>query len=130
VVAETGTPQALPLRLRAKLLAPELPVAECANILWQKVQRRGLLRDEALLAARLPRGADIELLPTQALLEAAADLAVELDHPAYDCRYLAPAVASDCSFVSTDERFPRRLGQARRTALREMAISLSAAAAL
>ncbi len=39
VVEEDGTPQALALRGRTKLIAPELLVAECANILWKKVQR-------------------------------------------------------------------------------------------
>jgi hypothetical protein len=31
--------------------------AECANILWKKVQRDELLKEEALLAARLLQGA-------------------------------------------------------------------------
>ena len=35
VVEEDGTPQALMVRRRAKLIAPELLVAECANILWK-----------------------------------------------------------------------------------------------
>jgi predicted nucleic acid-binding protein len=128
VVEDTGTPQALLSRQRAKLLAPELPVAECANILWKKVQRKELSRDEARLAAHLLQGADIELLPTRALLEAATELAIELDHPAYDCLYLALAVANDCRFVTADERFLRTLGQGRRRARRDRAISLQAAA--
>ncbi len=36
VVDENGTPEALALRARAKLIAPELLIAECANILWKK----------------------------------------------------------------------------------------------
>ena len=44
VVEEDGTPEALALRQRARLIAPELLVAECANILWKKVQRRELLK--------------------------------------------------------------------------------------
>jgi predicted nucleic acid-binding protein len=86
VVEEEGTEQALMLRKRAKLIAPELLVAECANILWKKVQREELSREEALLAARLLQIAEIELLPTRALLEAATRIALDLDHPAYDCR--------------------------------------------
>ena len=53
VVEEDGTSEALTLRRRAKVIAPELLVAECANILWKKVQRDELSNDEALLAARL-----------------------------------------------------------------------------
>ena len=36
VVEEEGTQEALILRQRAKLLAPELLVAECANILREE----------------------------------------------------------------------------------------------
>ena len=85
VVEEEGTPEALTMRQRAHLLAPELLVAECADILWKKVQKDELLRDEALLAARLLERADVEILPTRALLSAATRIAMELTHPAYDC---------------------------------------------
>ena len=64
LVEERGTPEALALRQKAKLIAPELLVAECANILWKKVKREELLKQEALLAASLLQGAEIELLPT------------------------------------------------------------------
>ena len=47
VVEENGTAEALVLRQKAKLIAPELLVAECANILWKKVQRHELLKEEA-----------------------------------------------------------------------------------
>ncbi len=130
VVEEDGTPQALALRERAKLIAPELLVAECANILWKKVQRTELSTKEALLAARLLQGAEMELRPTRSLLEAAASIAIALDHPAYDCLYLALAIENDCQFVTADERFLRKLGQGRRRTLRGRAISLTAAAEL
>jgi hypothetical protein len=60
----------LAVRRRAKLIAPELLAAECANILWKKVQRDELSKEEAFLAARLLQAADIEFLPTRHLLEA------------------------------------------------------------
>lgn len=128
VVEEEGTPEALSLRHQARLIAPELLVAECANILWKKVQRGELSKDEALLAARLLEAADIELLPTRPLLVAATRIAIDLNHPAYDCLYLALATASDCRFVTADERFLRKLGEGRRSALRDRAISLTEAA--
>jgi len=124
VVEEDGTPEALALRQKAKLIAPELLVAECANILWKKVQRGELLKDEALLAARLLQGAEIELLPTRFLFEAATRISIEIDHPAYDCLYLALAVEKECQLVSADERFLRKLHQGRQRTLRGRAISL------
>ena len=112
------------LRQKAKLIAPELLVAECANILWKKDQRGELLKQEALLAARLLRGAEIELLPTRSLFEAASRMSIEIDHPAYDCLYLALAIEKKCQFVTVDERLLRKLHQGRQHALRGRAISL------
>jgi predicted nucleic acid-binding protein len=128
VVEEPGTPEALSLRQKAKLIAPELLIAECANILWKKVQRDELSQQEASLAARLLQGADVELLPTRSLLEAGTRLAIELDHPAYDCLYLALAIARDCPFVTADDRLLRKLASLPRRALRSRAISLMGAA--
>jgi len=130
VIDEPGTPEALLLRRKAKLLAPDLLVAECGNILWKKVRRNELLREEALLAAGLLQGAEIEFLPARSFFEAAARISIELDHPAYDCLYLAIAVENECRFVTADERFLRKLGQGRRRALRGRAVSLMEAAKL
>src|SRR5438045_7662365 len=109
VVEEDGTALALALRQRAKLIAPELLVAQCANILWKKVRRNELLKEEALLAARLLQRAEIELLPTRSLLEPATQISIEIDHAAYDCVYLALAIENNCQFVTADERFMRKL---------------------
>jgi predicted nucleic acid-binding protein len=50
VVEKPGTPQALSLR-RHRLHAPDLLVAQCANVLWKKVRRNELTAPEALIAA-------------------------------------------------------------------------------
>lgn len=128
VVEEEGTKEALILRRRAKLVAPELLTAECANILWEKCQRDELSKDEAFLAAQLLQAADIEFLPTRLLLEAATRIAVELDHPAYDCLYLALASERDCRFVTADERLVRKVAEGRRRRFRGRVISLVQAA--
>ena len=130
VVEEDGTPLALMLRREAKLIAPDLLIAECANILWKKVQRNELSKEEALLAARLLQGAEIELLPTRSSMEAATRIAIELDHPAYDCVYLALAIHNGCKFVTADERLLRKLDHRRQQTLRAHAISLTDAAKL
>jgi len=128
VVEEDGTSEALTLRRRAKVIAPELLVAECANILWKKVQRDELSNDEALLAARLLQAADIEFLPTRSLLEVATEIAIELNHAAYDCLYLALAAERDCRFVTADESFVRKLSEGHRRRFRGRVIGLAPAA--
>jgi predicted nucleic acid-binding protein len=128
VVEEDGTSEALILRRRAKLIAPELLVAECANILWKKVLRDELSKDEAYLAARLLQTAEMEFLPTRSSLEAATRMAVELNHPAYDCLYLALATERDCRFVTADERFVCKLSEGLRHRFRRRVIGLTEAA--
>jgi len=129
VVPEEGSEAATAIKARARLIAPELLLPECANILWKKVQRGELSRDEAVLAARLLLVANIELLSTRPLIEPATRIAVELQHPAYDCTYLALAQAQNCRFVTADERLLRRLAQADASAYRDQAASLSETAA-
>ena len=69
------------------------------------------------------------LLPTRSLLLVATSIAIELDHPAYDCLYIALAAANDCRFVTADERFLRKLGRGGRAVLRARALSLAEAVA-
>ena len=103
VIDEEGTDQALALR-RQKLYAPDLIIAECANILWKKVRRGELSAEEAGIAGRLLANADLELLPTRSLMNAAIEIAIQLDHPAYDCLYLALAEQNHAEFVTADTR--------------------------
>lgn len=104
VVEEQGTSEALALR-RNRLFAPDLLIAECANVLWLKVRRNELSTEEARLSARLLRHADIELMPMRPLLETATELALALGHPAYDCMYLALAESLSCDLATADRRF-------------------------
>jgi predicted nucleic acid-binding protein len=125
VVEEDGTDLALALRQKARLMAPDLIVAECANILWKKVQRKELSKDEALISARLLQSAEIELVPTRALMESATRLAIELDHPAYDCLYLALAVESGCRFVTADERLANKIRRHKKSTFHDRIVGLA-----
>jgi predicted nucleic acid-binding protein len=67
VIEEEGTKEALALRSRA-LAAPDLLIAECANILWRKVRRRELSEREAGFAAGILSRVDIDLVATRPYL--------------------------------------------------------------
>jgi len=108
VVQEAGTPNALALTTH-KLLAPDLLVVECADIIRKKVRRGEMTGYEASLATRLLARVDIELTPMRALLEPATRLAIELDHPAQGCTYLALSEARHCEFVTADLSLCRKL---------------------
>jgi predicted nucleic acid-binding protein len=46
------------------------------------------------------------------LFEAATRLAIGLDHPAYDCCYLALSEFHGCDFVTADEELGRKIRSA------------------
>lgn len=71
----------------ALVLAPELMLNELANTLW-KLQRADRLNN---------------LHPQELLAEALA-LACHLNHPVYDCLYLALARREAASLISSDRR--------------------------
>jgi len=79
--------------------------------LWKKVRRNELSEQEAVFAAGLLARADIELMAMRPYLEAAVRIAVALDHPAYDCIYIALAEAEGLQFVTADMSLLRKVGQ-------------------
>lgn len=107
VVAEEGAEDAATLLDGRPLLAPELILPECANILWKKATRGEIAPDEAELAADLLARMDVELIGHRPLMSGAVSLALELEHPAYDCAYLALALDRDVPMVTADKRFAR-----------------------
>ncbi|MGH6986632.1 MAG: type II toxin-antitoxin system VapC family toxin [Caulobacteraceae bacterium] len=105
VIEEAGSPQAVALRSAEQLLAPDLILAECVNALWKKVRRAEIDPETCHQAARLLAQAPVEIRPTRDLVTLAMEMTFILDHPAYDCFYLALAFSEGCALVSADERF-------------------------
>ena len=110
LIEEEHTADALAVLDNANLYAPDILVAECANVLYKKQQQKLISKKSALLAADALRLAKIELFPTMHLIRFATDLAIEINHPAYDCIYLALAVWKKVRFITADERFQRKVG--------------------
>jgi predicted nucleic acid-binding protein len=125
VVEEEGSTAATALRHRFRLAAPDLLVAECANILWKKTRRGELTAEEANIAARLLERAGIELMPMGGLLEKATGLAIQLAHPAYDCIYLALAQQKGWRFATADIRLLRAVAERAGDELAQLCLSLS-----
>jgi len=89
------------------VLAPELMLSEVANTLW-KLQRSGNLSglDPHTLLADARDLVDQIEADRHLQVEALA-LACHLDHPVYDCLYLALARREAAQLVSADQRLQR-----------------------
>jgi predicted nucleic acid-binding protein len=107
IVAEAGSEGAADLLDGRPLVAPELILPECANILWKKATRGEISPDEADLGADLLARMDVELVGHRHLTSVAVRLALELGHPAYDCAYLALALDRSVPMITADGRFAR-----------------------
>jgi predicted nucleic acid-binding protein len=104
-VREEGSEAAAGL-VGTDMVAPELLTAELGNALWKKWRRREIAQPQAAQALlELPD--IIELLDASALVDRAFEIACELEHPVYDCHFLALAEQVDCSLVTSDTRFAR-----------------------
>lgn len=101
-VAEGGT-----------LAAPELLLVECANILWRRVRKGEMPRRDATTGLMDLRSAPLALHRDEDLVDSAQTLALDFDHPVYDCLYIAlarrlgvPVITADRRFAELAERFP------------------------
>ncbi|QVV68754.1 type II toxin-antitoxin system VapC family toxin [Synechococcus sp. LA31] len=106
-----GSPQAAAFQqavLDAELvLAPELMLTEVSNALW-RLQRAGQLQAESLQQC-LSRAAALvdHIEPDRHLQVEALALACHLDHPVYDCLYLALARREAAILLTADQRLQR-----------------------
>jgi len=92
------------------LVAPDLLIAEGANVFWKRAVRGDLTAQEAagnlqdLLAINLP------LVSSTSLAASALSLAQTHHRSVYDCLYLALALERGCEFVTSDERLCNAIG--------------------
>lgn len=103
--AEEDTPLAEKIfDLGASLLAPEYVRTELANVAWKRFRRADLDRAGVTVFLADPQTLPLALTTDATLLRAALELAVQYDHPVYDCLYVALAERADAILVTTDRR--------------------------
>lgn len=114
-IVQPLTPNALAMLQRYPTrFAPRLIVAELGNTLWKYIRSGQSTAAQAetalqqLGALYLVFGEDADFAPR------AMQIAAELDHPFYDCLYLAMAEARDCPLVTDDQRLLRKLSGKRK----------------
>ncbi len=104
VLDEPGAEAAAALR-DERLIAPSLWLVEAANALWRHARRGEISGDEAKERLVKLRGAPVAAGAIETDILAAAELASALDHPVYDCLYLAMAIREDTYAITADTRF-------------------------
>jgi predicted nucleic acid-binding protein len=108
-VQEEGAEAAATLLEGHELHAPALVLAEILNAAWKKL-RLGQI-DDATAYGICRRVAPplVMLAPIEDLAPCAWSLARKLDHPVYDCFYIALAEREDATLVTADRRLLARL---------------------
>jgi predicted nucleic acid-binding protein len=105
VLPEADSANAVGLRgTDVDLLAPSLVAIELGNTIWKSVSRGDAAQSEAAHILRIAIAHYSRIVPTEELLDDALSLAIELDHPIYDCFYLALAERERAPLVTADKR--------------------------
>lgn len=105
-VAEEGQ-QAAETLIGQPLIAPDLLLAEVCNVAWKKQRKAEIDPDQAAMAPEIV-GSFVKFISSQPLASRALAIAMELDHPVYDCFFLALCEAQALVMVTSDTRLIRR----------------------
>lgn len=104
-VEERGTLEARALLARGEsLLAPDLILVETSNTAWKKVKRKEMTPEQGEGMVRaVPLYFD-RLVEAGLLVSRAYTLATRLNHPVYDCLYIALAEMESITMITDDTR--------------------------
>jgi predicted nucleic acid-binding protein len=104
VLAESDSDLAQQI-VHSSLLAPDLLLIECGNAIWRHVALGEVSPADVPELCAVLSVMPVEIVASSELVERALDLAVALNHPIYDCLYLALALERGARVVSADRRF-------------------------
>ena len=89
---------------RLERFAPDFMLIELANIFWKKARLREI-GDPHPYFQELARVREAVVLSSSAeLIERAAEIAAQIDHPVYDCLYIACAEATGSALITADRK--------------------------
>jgi predicted nucleic acid-binding protein len=93
------------------LIAPDLIIAEVANVLWKRAARGDLTAKEAKDSLTDLLSLNVPLISSALLASKALVLAQDHQRSVYDCLYLTLALERGCSCITSDERLHNAIGQ-------------------
>jgi predicted nucleic acid-binding protein len=88
------------------LVAPDLIIAELLNARWKIARSGGNAPGVSSILGFVGR---VRILPSLAYASVAAELSERLDHPIYDCLYVALARQESAKLLTSDARLVRKL---------------------
>ena len=88
--------------------APDILLAEFGNTIWKKFRRGEVAFLQPYMDELLELDEVIDLHPVGEQVTRAVQISGELDHPVYDCLYLACAEATRSSVVTADRRLANK----------------------
>jgi predicted nucleic acid-binding protein len=117
VLAEPDSAQALRVvsdtaAAGGKLHALDIALIEGANVIWTRLHRQLLTRQEAQQALTLLQQASVHITPSLALLDRAFLLAAQADIAVYDALFVVAARLLGAGGVTADEPLVRAAGAA------------------
>ena len=94
---------------RLRLYAPDILLAEFANTIWKKARQNEIFDTRPYLDELQSLAEIVSLCPISALIARVAEVAQALDHPVYDCLYLACAEVTESVLVTADLKFAKKV---------------------
>lgn len=91
------------------LVAPDLIIAECANVAWRRVRDGQVSVEQAEASLKALPDWFQTLTPSADLHQSAFRIARTLGHPVYDCLYIALAARDAAPLITADKALLRRV---------------------
>ncbi len=110
------------VQYKVPMIAPDVIVAEVANAAWKSSMLGRITHQHAReIAGGLHRFLML-LVPSSEVSEKAVEIAQILNHPVYDCLYLALADNRGCQVITSDQRF---IGRVKNTEYEKILVHVS-----
>jgi predicted nucleic acid-binding protein len=98
--------------LRAQpLAAPDILLVEAANVIGKKIRKSQIGLQQGVAGLDFIRFHVAHLVPSSTLVERGLALSVELNHPVYDCIFLACAEQLGAPLATRDAPFAAKVQQ-------------------
>lgn len=105
VITESDSEEATRLIETIRVIVPEFVFIEIGNVLWTHIRRGDIEPQEASLLLDNLRDLDWEVATDVGFLARSLQIATAIDHPIYDCLYVAVAEHYNVPLITADKRF-------------------------